>query len=103
VNFALFKELAQQYRYCPYSLQAYHHVIKTAQARRATMSARDTRSLLEKLKSLPPQRQAEVEDFVDFFCSRDEDRHLATVAAKTSEPAFAAIRDNNNDAEYDRL
>lgn len=67
------------------------------------MNARDTRSLLEKLKSLPPQRQAEVEDFVDFLRSRDEDRHLATVAAKTSEPAFAAIWDNDDDAEYDRL
>jgi len=67
------------------------------------MNARDTRGLLEKLKSLPPQRQAEVEDFVDFLRSRDEDRHLATAAAKTSEPAFSAIWDNDDDAEYDRL
>jgi hypothetical protein len=67
------------------------------------MSARDTRSLLEKLKSLPPQRQAEVEDFVDFLRSRDEDRHLVTAATKTAEPAFAQVWDNEDDAEYDRL
>ena len=67
------------------------------------MNARDAYSLIEKLKALPPQRQAEVEDFVDFLRSRDEDRHLATAAAKTSEPTFAAIWDNDDDAEYDRL
>jgi hypothetical protein len=67
MNFALLKELAQQYGYYSYSLQAYHHVIKKPKYGRATMSARDARSLLEKLKSLPPQRQAEVEDFVDFL------------------------------------
>jgi hypothetical protein len=67
------------------------------------MDARDARSLIEKLKALPPQRQAEVEDFVDFLRRRENDRHLATAAAKTAEPAFAQIWDNNDDAEYDRL
>lgn len=28
VNFVLLKKLAQQYRYCPYSLQAYHMLSK---------------------------------------------------------------------------
>jgi hypothetical protein len=53
--------------------------------------------------ALPSIQSAEVEDFVDFLRSRDQDRQLATTAAKTSEPAFAAIWDNDDDAEYDRL
>ena len=67
------------------------------------MNARDAHALIEKLKALPPQRQAEVEDFVDFLCSREDDRHLVTAAAKTAEPAFAQVWDNDDDAEYDRL
>lgn len=67
------------------------------------MNARDAHSLIEKLKALPPQRQAEVEDFVDFLHSRNDDRHLVTRVAKTSEPAFAQVWDNDDDAEYDRL
>ena len=60
-------------------------------------------ALIEKLKALPPQRHAEVEDFVDFLRSREDDRHLVAAAAKTAEPAFAAVWDNDDDAEYDRL
>ncbi len=67
------------------------------------MSARDIHSLTEKLKALPAKRQAEVEDFVDFLRSRDEDRHLVDAAARTAEPAFAQVWDNDDDAEYDRL
>jgi hypothetical protein len=67
------------------------------------MNARDAYSLIEKLKALPPQRQAEVEDFVDFLRSREDDRLLVTTAAKNAEPAFAAVWGNDDDAEYDRL
>ncbi|HEX3915654.1 MAG TPA: hypothetical protein VHW71_19325 [Steroidobacteraceae bacterium] len=52
------------------------------------MNTRDAYGLIEKLKALPPKRQAEVEDFVDFLRSRDNDRHLVAAAAKTAEPAF---------------
>ena len=65
------------------------------------MNARDAHSLIEKLQTLPPQRQAE--DFVDFLRSREEDRHLVTAATKTAELAFAPVWDNEDDAEYDRL
>lgn len=67
------------------------------------MNARDAYSLVEKLKALPPQRQAEVEDFVDFLQSRNNDQNLVMAAAKTAEPSFAQVWDNNEDAEYDRL
>lgn len=49
------------------------------------MSARDDQVLIEKLKSLPPQRRAEVEDFVDFLRSRETDQHLVRAAAHASE------------------
>jgi len=67
------------------------------------MSARDDQVLIEKLKSLPPQRRAEVEDFVDFLRSRDEEQRLTHAAAQISEPAFKTVWDNPEDAEYDRL
>ena len=67
------------------------------------MSARDDQVLIEKLKSLPPQRRAEVEDFVDFLRSRETDQRVTRAAAQASEPAFKAVWDNPDDAEYDRL
>jgi hypothetical protein len=68
-----------------------------------TMSARDDQVLIEKLKSLPPQRRAEVEDFVDFLRRRETDRHLTCAAAQASKPSFKSVWDNPDDAEYDRL
>jgi hypothetical protein len=59
--------------------------------------------LLEKIRSLPPERVAEVEDFVDFLRVRDEDLRLTHVAAKLSEEAFTRVWDNPDDADYDRL
>ena len=67
------------------------------------MTPPDTNSLLAKLKSLPPQRLAEVEDFVDFLRSRDGDRRLAHSASAASQASFAKVWDNDDDAEYDRL
>lgn len=67
------------------------------------MNATDDQLLIEKLKSLPPQRRAEVEDFVDFLKSREDEQRLTHAAAQASEPAFRAVWDNPDDAEYDRL
>ncbi len=36
------------------------------------MNAQAEKALLEKLKALPPERRAEVEDFVDFLKAREE-------------------------------
>lgn len=49
--------------------------------------------LLEKLKTLPPQRLAEVEDFVDFLKSRD-DQHRAGAAHRLGE-AMARLDELN--------
>jgi hypothetical protein len=49
------------------------------------MNTRDPQTLFEKLKALPPERVAEVEDFVDFLATRDRrgafDRLLAMAPA----------------------
>lgn len=37
----------------------------------------DTDALLEKLNELPPQRLAEVEDFVDFLKTRDDEARVS--------------------------
>lgn len=60
-------------------------------------------TLIEKIKQLPPRRMAEVEDFVDFLRARTAEDRLTQTAAKTSEPALAAVWDNDEDAAYDRL
>jgi hypothetical protein len=70
---------------------------------RDSMNTRDPQALIEKLKSLPPERMAEVEDFVDFLHIREQDRALARAATRVAEPAFAEVWDNDEDAAYDRL
>jgi len=60
------------------------------------------KELIEKIKALSPDKIAEVVDFVDFLAQRD-DRVLVEAASKMSEPAFAAVWDNPDDAEYDNL
>ena len=61
------------------------------------------KSLIDKIRSLPPEKVAEVEDFVDFLKMRNEDRLVTRVAAKLSEDSFRLVWDNPDDAEYDRL
>jgi len=60
-------------------------------------------ALIDKIKQLPPQRMAEVEDFVDFLRAREDEQRLTLGAAKASEPSFAAVWDNDEDAAYDRM
>jgi hypothetical protein len=60
-------------------------------------------ALIEKLNTLPIDRLQEVEDFVDFLRSRDQDRALFRAASAASEPAFAAVWNNPEDDVYDTL
>ena len=45
--------------------------------------AEDT--LIQKIRSLPPERVAEVEDFVDFLAVREQVRHFTQAAERLSE------------------
>jgi len=67
------------------------------------VNTRDPHTLIEKLKNLPPERVAEVEDFVDFLRTRDGERALVRTATRAAEPTFAKVWDNDDDAAYDQL
>ena len=59
--------------------------------------------LFDKIRALPDEKVAEVEDFVDFLQHRNDDRRLVRAAARLSEDAFQKVWDNPDDAEYDSL
>lgn len=59
--------------------------------------------LIEKIRQLPPQRLAELEDFVDFLRTREDEQRLTHAAARASEACFAAVWNNDEDAAYDRM
>jgi hypothetical protein len=59
--------------------------------------------LMEKIRSLPPDKITVLEDFLDFLLTRSEANLLVYTATKLSETAFAKIWDNSEDAEYDEL
>ena len=60
-------------------------------------------SLIEKIKALPDERIVEVEDFVDFIASREQERAISRAAAAVSQPAFTAIWSNPEDDVYDAI
>ena len=68
------------------------------------MSKQATRenALIRKIRSLPPEKVAEVEDFVEFLAQRD-DRQLTHAAGKLAEKSLRQVWDNPADAAYDRL
>ena len=61
----------------------------------------DAHGLLEKIRELPQDKVAEVEDFVDFLRQRTLDRALMTAAARLSTDAFGRVWENSDDADYD--
>jgi hypothetical protein len=58
--------------------------------------------LIRKIRRLPPDKLAEVEDFVDFLEHR-EDRRLVHAASRLSQKSFSKVWDNPDDAAYDQL
>lgn len=63
-------------------------------------------TLIEKIHTLPPEKVAEVLDFVEFLAQRQEevnDRQLTHAATQLSQGAFARVWDNPEDAVYDTL
>ncbi len=59
--------------------------------------------LIEKIQALPVERIAEIEDFVEFITTREQERSLTRAATAASVPAFAAIWNNPEDDAYDAL
>jgi hypothetical protein len=65
--------------------------------------AANAQNLIEKIKALPAERVAEIEDFVDFIRLREQEQTLTRAATAASAPAFAAIWNNPEDDAYDAL
>ncbi len=59
-------------------------------------------ALIGKIRDLPVEKVAEVEDFVDYL-RRKPEPSLGQVAARLSEDVLRKIWDNPEDAEYDLL
>ncbi len=59
--------------------------------------------ICHRLGQLPPERIAEVADFVDFLAQRERDKRDHTAITQLSEPALEKIWGNQDDAEYDKL
>jgi hypothetical protein len=71
------------------------------------MNIRDPQALIEKLKNLPPERMAEVEDFIDFLRTREDgardaaaDR-LGDAMAKLAALDFPPMSEDEVQAEID--
>ena len=63
----------------------------------------NTNKLLKQIEALPAERIAEVEDFVAFIASREQERSLTRAAAAASTKSFSAIWNNPEDDAYDGL
>ncbi|MFP5465558.1 MAG: DUF2281 domain-containing protein [Gammaproteobacteria bacterium] len=61
------------------------------------------RRLHDKIDRLPPERQAEVEDFVEFLSHKHRDHGLVQAATSASQASFAKVWENPDDAVYDAL
>jgi Xaa-Pro aminopeptidase len=71
------------------------------------VNTRDPQALIEKLKDLPPERIAEVEDFVDFLRLREDEARdaaaarLGTAMAKLAALDFPPMSEEEVQAEID--
>lgn len=63
----------------------------------------NTQALIERIDALPPERIAEVEDFVEFLRLKEQDDSLFRAAAQVSAPSFAQVWNNPEDDAYDAL
>ncbi|NER08090.1 MAG: toxin-antitoxin system, antitoxin component, Xre family protein [Okeania sp. SIO3C4] len=52
---------------------------------------------IAKIRSLPPDKVAEIIDFVDFFSQQQQQQNLTHSTTKLSETAFEKIWDNPED------
>ena len=65
--------------------------------------ASNEHELWNKIRALPPDKVAEVEDFVDFLTRRGDNRELTRAAMGLSEDVLRRVWDNPEDAAYDQL
>ena len=61
------------------------------------------KELFNKIRQLPPEKIAVVDDFVEFLSHRDDIDSLVRAAGKLSEKSFQKVWDYPEDAGYDNL
>ncbi|MBU1172645.1 MAG: toxin-antitoxin system, antitoxin component, Xre family protein [Proteobacteria bacterium] len=59
--------------------------------------------ILLKIRMLPPDKIAEVADFVDFISQKISDQKLVQAAGEMAEKSFKEVWDNTEDDVYDQL
>jgi hypothetical protein len=69
----------------------------------AIPASKQKRLIIEKIRMLPPDRVAQVGDFVDFISQKDQERQLLQAAGKMAQATFKKVWDNSEDDVYDRL
>jgi hypothetical protein len=59
--------------------------------------------LIEKIRTLSPEKVIQVADFVDFLSHKDRENRLIRAGNKMTEPVFKKVWDNPEDDVYDNL
>lgn len=59
--------------------------------------------ILSKIRMLPPEKIAEVADFVDFISQKINDQKLVQTAGEMAEKPLREVWDNTEDDVYDQL
>jgi hypothetical protein len=59
--------------------------------------------IIKKIRTLSPEKVAEVLDFVEFISQKDRDSRWLNTANKLAEKAFKKVGDHTEDEVYDRL
>jgi len=68
-----------------------------------TMTSAQEKIIIEKIRTLSPDKVAAVVDFVDFISQKDRDQRLLKASTKLAEDAFKKVWDNTEDEVYDQL
>jgi hypothetical protein len=68
-----------------------------------TITSNQESILIQKIRSLAPDKIVEVVDFVDFLSQKDQDRQMLQASNKLAEDAFKKVWDNTEDEAYDKL
>lgn len=68
-----------------------------------TMNSHQEKILIDKIRTLSPDKIAEVENFVDFLNQKNRERQLLHASNKLAEDSFRKVWDNSEDDAYDNL
>jgi hypothetical protein len=68
-----------------------------------TTTSDQEKMIIRKIRTLSPDKVAEVVDFVEFISQKERDRRLLNASTKLAEKAFKKAWDNTEDDVYDRF